>query len=143
MTVVNQSRSFNMRLAITTFLFVLILSFASKAQGQFPVPSDEESWKAYQHVKSVLATMPGPMRRAHNYDFRDFCDVSSDPEFIAWASLSSWERMQKQHEMETMRAITKPIRESQGYILFNSRRARSGLINTAPLDNGLSILLAP
>ncbi|MBY0587317.1 hypothetical protein K2X85_09090 [bacterium] len=132
-----------MRSRIWILAISTALAWAGSAQAQFPVPSDEESWKAYQHVKSVLATMPGPMRRAHNFDFRDFCDVSSDPDFLAWASMSSWERLQKQHEMETTRAITKPIRESQGYILYHHRGFRSGVLQSVPAGDRFSILLNP
>jgi hypothetical protein len=123
--------------------FFLILLQARPASAQFPVPADEESWKAYNRVKSVLATMPGPMRRANMYDFRDFCDVSSDPDFLAWASLSPWERLQKQHEMETMRAITKPIRESSGYVLFNVQRVSRPVVVVPTEAGGLSIPLVP
>jgi hypothetical protein len=114
-----------------------------RAQAQFPVPADEEGWKAYNHVKSVLATMPGPMRRANAYDFRDFCEVSGDPDFLAWASMTKWERMQKQHEMEATRAITKPIRESTGYVLFNSNRYGRAAAIFQPAGEGLNILLSP
>jgi hypothetical protein len=122
---------------------VILLCQVGRAQAQFPVPADEEGWKAYNHVKSVLATMPGPMRRANAYDFREFCEVSSDPDFLAWASMTKWERMQKQHEMEATRAITKPIRESTGYILYNGNRYGRGPAILQPAGEGLNILLSP
>lgn len=51
--------------------------------------------------------------------------------------------MQKQHEMEATRAITKPIRESTGYILYNVNRYGRGSAILQPAGEGLNILLSP